>query len=65
MFPEPQQQKLKVEFEERCSKNSPEVYYKTFVTLMDWGLGDKLETHERSKVWSHNQYFFGSRTQSF
>jgi 3-oxoadipate enol-lactonase len=44
MFPEPHQQKLREEFEERCSKNSPEVYYKTFVTLMDWGLGDKLET---------------------
>jgi 3-oxoadipate enol-lactonase len=44
MFPEPNQQKLRQEFEERCSKNSLEVYYKTFVTLMSWGLGEKLET---------------------
>jgi len=28
-------QKLREDFEERCGKNSPEVYYKTFVTLME------------------------------
>jgi pimeloyl-ACP methyl ester carboxylesterase len=58
MFPEPQQQQLKEEFEERCSKNSPEVYYKTFVTLMNWGLGDKLETipHQTLVVGSDMDY---------
>lgn len=58
MFPEPQQQKLKEEFEERCGKNNPEVYYKTFITLMDWGLGDKLETipHKTLVVGSDMDY---------
>jgi 3-oxoadipate enol-lactonase len=58
MFPEPQQQKLKEKFEERCSKNIPDVYYKTFVTLMGWGLGDKLETipHKTLVVGSDMDY---------
>ena len=58
MFPEPQQQKLRHEFEERCGKNNPEVYYKTFVTLMEWGLGDKLETipHKTLVVGSDMDY---------
>jgi pimeloyl-ACP methyl ester carboxylesterase len=58
MFPEPQQQKLRQEFEERCSKNSLEVYYKTFVTLMNWGLGEKLETisHKTLVVGSDMDY---------
>lgn len=58
MFPDPQQQKLQEEFEERCGKNNPEVYYKTFATLMDWGLGDKLETipHKTLVVGSDMDY---------
>lgn len=44
MFPEAHQEKLKIEFEERCAKNDPNLYYNTFVTLMNWGLGDKLQT---------------------
>ncbi|SDX01218.1 alpha/beta fold hydrolase [Flavobacterium degerlachei] len=58
MFPEPHQQKLRLEFEERCGKNNSEVYYKTFVTLMEWGLGDKLETipHKTLVVGSDMDY---------
>lgn len=44
MFPEEHQEQLRQEFEERCGKNNSEVYHKTFVTLMEWGLGEKLET---------------------
>lgn len=44
MFPEPEQKKLRDEFEMRCSKNDVSVYYKTFLTLMKWGLGSQLKS---------------------
>ena len=50
MFPEPQQQGLRDEFEVRCAKNDAEVYYKTFLTLMQWGLGDKLKSIEHKTL---------------
>ena len=67
MFPEPQQQKLREDFEERCGKNSPEVYYKTFVTLMEWGLGDKLETipHKTLIVGSDMDYMSISHKEEY
>lgn len=43
MFPEDHQIKLRNEFETRCKNNEYNAYYKSFVTLMAWGLGDKLE----------------------
>jgi len=42
MFPEPHQIQLRNDFEERCKNNDFNSYYQSFVTLMDWGLGDKL-----------------------
>lgn len=42
MFPEPSQVMIRNEFEERCAANDYEAYYNSFVTLMDWGLGGKL-----------------------
>ena len=67
MFPEPQQQKLREDFEERCGKNSPEVYYKTFATLMEWGLGDKLETipHKTLIVGSDMYYMSISHKEEY
>lgn len=44
MLPEDHQTKLRNEFEERCAKNSEYAYYHSFVTLMNWGLGDRLTT---------------------
>ncbi|RSK41889.1 alpha/beta fold hydrolase [Mangrovimonas spongiae] len=44
MFPEPGQEALRSEFETRCAANNYNAYYQSFVTLMDWGLGDKLKT---------------------
>lgn len=43
MFPEPHQVALREAFEKRCKSNDYNAYYKSFVTLMDWGLGDQLE----------------------
>ena len=43
MFPEPQQEMLRNEFEKRCAANNFEAYYQSFVTLMEWGLGTKLK----------------------
>ncbi|MBA6154496.1 alpha/beta fold hydrolase [Gelidibacter maritimus] len=43
MFPEPHQLDLRTAFETRCKNNDYNAYYKSFVTLMDWGLGDQLE----------------------
>lgn len=43
MFPEPHQEILKNEFEARCAANNYNAYYRSFVSLMDWGLGDKLK----------------------
>lgn len=44
MFPEDDQLELRMAFEERCKNNDYNAYYQSFVTLMDWGLGDQLET---------------------
>ncbi|MEY8850093.1 alpha/beta fold hydrolase [Psychroserpens sp. XS_ASV72] len=43
MFPEPNQESLRNSFEKRCAENNFEAYYQSFVTLMKWGLGDKLK----------------------
>ncbi|MEO8773374.1 MAG: alpha/beta hydrolase [Gelidibacter sp.] len=43
MFPEEHQLDLRDAFEERCKNNDYNAYYKSFVTLMAWGLGDELE----------------------
>ncbi|MDO6595544.1 alpha/beta hydrolase [Oceanihabitans sp. 2_MG-2023] len=43
MFPEAHQIDMRNKFEERCKKNDYNAYYKTFVTLMDWGLGDRIK----------------------
>ncbi|WP_405574925.1 alpha/beta fold hydrolase [Winogradskyella sp. Asnod2-B02-A] len=43
MFPEDHQIELRNEFEMRCKKNDYNAYYKSFVTLMAWGLGDQLK----------------------
>lgn len=44
MFPEAHQRDLRDAFEMRCKNNDYNAYYKSFVTLMNWGLGDRLET---------------------
>lgn len=44
MFPEDHQIDLRNAFETRCKNNDYNAYYKSFVTLMDWGLGDQLES---------------------
>jgi pimeloyl-ACP methyl ester carboxylesterase len=43
MFPEDHQVDLRNEFESRCKNNDYNAYYNSFVTLMAWGLGDKLK----------------------
>lgn len=43
MFPEESQIDLRNEFEERCKQNDYNAYYKSFTTLMNWGLGKKLK----------------------
>ncbi|MBJ2174166.1 alpha/beta hydrolase [Aureibaculum sp. A20] len=43
MFPESHQLNLRNEFEARCKKNDFNSYYQSFVTLMDWGMGDKIK----------------------
>ncbi|WP_340155472.1 alpha/beta hydrolase [uncultured Winogradskyella sp.] len=42
MFPEDHQLDLRNEFEERCKANDYNAYYKSFTTLMAWGLGDEI-----------------------
>lgn len=44
MFPKPSQIKTREAFETRCKNNDFNAYYKSFVTLMDWSLGNKLKT---------------------
>ncbi|RTY89760.1 alpha/beta hydrolase [Flavobacterium sp. RSP46] len=44
MFPEPQQVDFRRSFEERIKQNSVESYYNSFITLMNWGLGDKIKS---------------------
>lgn len=43
MFPEDAQVDMRSQFEERCKENDYDAYYNSFVTLMNWGLGDKLK----------------------
>lgn len=43
MFPEVDQKELKTAFFERARKNQIEAYYNSFVTLMDWGIGEKIK----------------------
>ena len=43
MFPEAHQIDMRNQFEARCKKNDYNAYYKTFVTLMGWGLGDRIK----------------------
>ncbi|MBF8149708.1 alpha/beta hydrolase [Winogradskyella sp. F6397] len=42
MFPEDHQVDLRHEFEVRCKNNDYNAYYKSFTTLMEWGLGDQI-----------------------
>ncbi|MUP44574.1 alpha/beta hydrolase [Gramella sp. BOM4] len=42
MFPEDSQRHLKQAFYDRASKNPVDAYYNSFVTLMKWGIGDKV-----------------------
>lgn len=42
MFPEDHQINIRNQFEERCSKNDYNAYYQSFVTLMNWGLGNRI-----------------------
>ena len=42
MFPEDHQLHLREAFDARCKANDYNAYYKSFVTLMDWGLGEAL-----------------------
>ncbi|WP_117880188.1 alpha/beta fold hydrolase [Aureibaculum luteum] len=46
MFPESHQLNLRTEFEARCKKNDFDNYYQSFVTLMDWGMGNKIKDIE-------------------
>jgi pimeloyl-ACP methyl ester carboxylesterase len=50
MFPEPHQVAMKEEFEARCAKNDHDAYYQSFVTLMAWGLGDRLQEIEHKTL---------------
>lgn len=43
MFPEEHQVALRNEFEARCKKNEYNAYYNSFVTLMAWGLGERIK----------------------
>lgn len=43
MFPDPAQKDLRQIFYNRASQNELEPYYNSFITLMKWGLGDKIE----------------------
>ena len=43
MFPDPEQLELQQSFYNRASKNELEPYYNSFITLMEWGLGDKIK----------------------
>ena len=51
MFPEDHQLDLRNEFEARCKNNDYNAYYQSFVTLMNWGLGEQLKNiHTRTLV---------------
>lgn len=44
MFPEAHQTNIRDEFEVRCKANDFNAYYKSFTTLMNWGLGNALQS---------------------
>ena len=44
MFPEKYQKDLRTAFYSRAKENDLEAYYNSFITLMDWGIGDKIRT---------------------
>lgn len=43
MFPEDSQLDIRKAFEQRCKQNEYNAYYKSFTTLMNWGLGEKIK----------------------
>lgn len=43
MFPEEHQTNLRHDFETRCKNNDYNAYYKSFTTLMEWGLADAIK----------------------
>jgi len=43
MFPEDHQIELRNQFEARCKQNDYNAYYNSFITLMNWGLGDRIK----------------------
>lgn len=43
MFPEEGQEELRNSFFERARRNPVNAYYNSFVTLMEWGIGDKIK----------------------
>ena len=46
MFPDEDQEGLRKAFYTRASKNDLEAYYNSFITLMNWGIGDKVRNIE-------------------
>lgn len=42
MFPEDDQEELRNAFFERARKNPVDAYYNSFITLMNWGIGNKI-----------------------
>lgn len=43
MFPEDDQEELRSNFFARASKNPVDVYYNSFITLMEWGIGSRIK----------------------
>lgn len=43
MFPEDEQLKLKEAFYKRVRKNPVDSYFNSFITLMEWGIGEKIK----------------------
>ena len=43
MFPGEDQKDLRNAFFERAQKNPVDAYYNSFITLMKWGIGDKIK----------------------
>lgn len=43
MFPEDEQKELRNNFYERLRKNPVDAYFNSFITLMEWGIADKIK----------------------
>ncbi len=43
MFPVEEQEKLRASFYQRASKNPVKPYFNSFITLMNWGIGNKIQ----------------------